>query len=386
MNDISTIVAPEKSTHCVETFILKELIKHPDADTLSVIKIGDTDYTYVAKTEEWIPYVNQTVAWIPPDSLVNTTMSCFNFLIKDAKYDKNSDTPGVYARIRQRKIRGIVSYGILIPLNSTHDEDDLILVLDVHHYDPDIIALKSNKNKLYMGGEVAASPSGVFYKYDVDSFLKYGRKCFVEGEDIIVTQKLHGANSRFVFKDGKMYCGSRTEWKKEYSSPPTITLEQLTEAQGEDLGKLTYEKHVLNFKSKKNMWWQVLEDTLALRAFCEKYEGYCVYGEVYGQIQKGHSYDAEPGKNKFRAFDILTPEGCWVPKFIAMDLAEEEGLPWVPLIGFYKFNFEEILKLAEGNSLIGKGIKEGVVISPVAERWDERFGRTQLKIINPEFK
>ena len=50
---MSSTLSQEKSNRALEVFPLPKLEKHPNADTLSIIKITDTDYYYVGKTEEW---------------------------------------------------------------------------------------------------------------------------------------------------------------------------------------------------------------------------------------------------------------------------------------------------------------------------------------------
>jgi TRAP-type mannitol/chloroaromatic compound transport system permease small subunit len=62
-------------------------------------------------------------------------------------------------------------------------------------------------------------------------------------------------------------------------------------------------------------------------------------------------------------------------------------LPWVPIVAEMSYKFDEVIKLAEGNTLSqGQHIREGVVISCIKERSDPKYGRAKLKVINPDFK
>lgn len=384
MNDqnSSTLIAETKSTHRVETFILGQPAKHNNADTLVVFKIADTDYVYVAKQDEWMDKIGKLVCWIPPDSIVDMTRPEFSFLAATSKD----------GRVRAKKIRGIVSYGLLIPAPEKSElspGDDAALLLSVKHYDPEINNTKNKSNSA--GSEAANAPSGVYPKYDVDSGMKYANKVFTVGEIVYCSEKIHGCNSKFVYKDGQMYCGSREEWKKEYSSPPNITLEELITKTGDtERAKDIYEKSVLNFKPKKNMWWQILDKTPALRTFCESHPGWCVYGEIYGQVQRGYAYGITPGSNEFRAFDILMPTesgGRWLDAQEFMDTCDQFNIPRVPSLGFIHFDMNKLLELAEGNSMVpgAKNIREGIVIRPSKERYDTRLGRVNLKLINPAY-
>lgn len=382
----TTIVAEEKSTHRVETFVLGELVKHPNADSLSLIKIADTDYSYVGRTEDWQNRVGKVVAWIPPDSLVSVARPEFNFLAVDAKYDANSnpDKLGGFARIKAKKLRGTVSYGLLVPFEGEPGQD-AAQALNVQHYEAPLD--NSNKNGL-TSGEDAKAPAGVYPKYDVDAFLKYGRKVFTPGEPVVVTEKIHGANARYVFKEGSIHCGSRNLWKKEYSTPPDITLEQLKSRIGDDAkAEEVYQRVVVNFKPKKNLWWTALENTPQLKQYLEKNEGFAVYGEVYGQVQN-LKYGAKDGEVFFRAFDILQPDRTWMDADQFLQVCSDNEIPHVPVLhNSLPFDFDILVGLASGNSLIpgAKHIREGVVVKPTKERWDEKLGRVNLKIINPKY-
>jgi RNA ligase (TIGR02306 family) len=378
-----------KHHHLIEAFRLPPLTKHPDADTLSVVKIPETEYTYVAKTSEWEATVGEEVAWIPPESLVDVSRPEFAWLANEAKYNENSekDKLGRYYRVRAKKIRGVQSYGIMVKLPNIALPANLNEYLGVIHFEAPANT-GGNKNGIVTSNEVTTPPSGNYPKYDVESFMKYGRKIFKEGEAVYVTEKVHGANSRYTYKDGQMYCGSRTEWKKEFPSPPTLTLEELTVKVGDEArAKQIYDKAVTNFKPTKNMWWKALDNTPGLKEFCEEYQGWCVYGEVYGQVQN-LTYGARPGEIWFAAFDILKPNGQWCGSDEFIACCQTFGIPTVPVISSsLELNFEQIINLASGASWVpgANHYREGIVVKPVKERYHEHFGRVMAKIISPEY-
>jgi RNA ligase (TIGR02306 family) len=383
----STLVN-EKSTHDVPVFPVPPLAKHPNADTLSVWTIPGTDYSYVGKTADWEGRVGMPAAWVPPDSLVPVARPEFAFLAPEAKYDADShpDKLGGYARVKAKKLRGVVSYGLCVPIEALlpATEGTTADFLGVKHYEPPITG--GGAKGAMTGGEVASAPNVFHVRYDVDAYLKYGRRMFTPGEPVWVTEKLHGANARYVYSGNAMHCGSRTEWKKEFASPPQVTLEELmAKVKDEARAKEIYERVVVNWRPKRNMWWDALENTPALRAFCEAHPDHVVYGEVYGQVQKGFGYDAPAGGVRFRAFDIMVG-GRWLspPDFFA--LCDTHAVPTVPLIkANTSFDFDAVAALCEGQSLLASHIREGVVVAPAAERWDSRVGRIKFKIINPAY-
>lgn len=194
---------------------------------------------------------------------------------------------------------------------------------------------------------------------------------------------VHNCNARYVFHDDTMHCGSRTEWKKEYPTYDHLTVEKLVE-QGMDLAKaVAVIDGVKNRPVQKNLWWQALDATPALRAFCEANPGVVVYGEVYGAVQN-LSYGHKKGEVSFAAFDLMK-DGQWVDAEQALAMAREHNLPWVPLMSEapIPFDFDKICEMAEGQSTVpgADHVREGVVVSPLKERRDDYAGRVKLKFV-----
>lgn len=389
-NSDSTLTSKVKSTHVVETFVLPPLVSHPNADLLSIAKIAETDFTYVAATKDWSDHINKLVCWIPPDSIVDSSRKEFAFLGN-----------GGPVRVRAKKIRGINSYGILVLApEGLKPGDNASEVLGVTHYDPEILQqvenIKNPKKKNMSPIESTTPPSGDFPKYDVDAFLRYSKKVFKEGEIVVVTEKIHGANAKYTFKDGIMYCGSREEWKSEFSSAPKITLEELTANIGDAVkAQEVYNRIVIGHRPKKNMWWSVLDSIPQIRQFCEKHPGWCIYGEVFGNI-KNFKYNAAENQILFRAFDILVPSNPiqrwvnsrWLNSDEFISTCDEAGIPRVPVLGIIPYNFDTIVSMAEGNTtLVGakEHIREGCVVKPIIDRWDHSLGRVSLKLVSPQF-
>lgn len=61
------------------------------------------------------------------------------------------------------------------------------------------------------------------------------------------------------------------------------------------------------------------------------------------------------------------------------------GIQTVPKIGVIPFDFTKLCELVEMPSILGGGTREGLVIKPVKERFDERLGRVLLKLISNKF-
>jgi RNA ligase (TIGR02306 family) len=303
-----------------------KLETHPNADSLSLVHVGD--FQCVVKTENWKD--GDLAVYIPPDSVVPETKE-FEFL-------------GNHRRIKAKKLRGKWSVGLLIPAKPGDKVgDDCMERLGIIHYEPQI------HGHFTTGGDNVMPPPGFFPKYDVFNFRKYSQ-LFQDGEEVITTEKLHGASCRFTCINDIMYCGSRNFWK--YEDP-------------------------------KNLWWKALSNCPVLDAWLRHHQDLAVYGEVFGNVQN-LKYGATNGQIYFAAFDILRGD-TW------LDFDEARGigapLPWVPLVFRGKFDKAQILELAEGDSKWpgASHYLEGVVVKPVHERTDKEIGRLQLKIVGNRY-
>jgi RNA ligase (TIGR02306 family) len=324
-----------------------KLEKHPNADNLSLVQIGG--YQCVVRTDEWQD--EQLAVYIPPDSIV-PFKEPFKFLGENR------------LRIRARKFRGEYSYGLLIPApDGAQEGDDYASHFGVEHYEPPI--------PMPTGGENVHAPPGIYVKYDVENYKspKYNH-IIQEGEPVVITEKIHGANARFVFTDNQMWAGSRKNWKK-YDS--------------------------------KNLWWMALAQNPWIEEWCRAHPDHTLYGEVFGQVQN-LKYGTKNGEVRFCVFDILK-DGKWLPYSATIDLKIDGSfaffdknhlkpiypsplfLGWVPILYVGPFKKELALKLAEEDSDIegANHYREGVVIRPVEDKWDNKLGRVQLKIVGGKY-
>ncbi len=349
------------STHQVLVVPVK-LENHPNADSLSIVRVFG-GYPVCVRTEDWR---NQSLgAYIPPDSLVKVSLSEFSFLEKQANAEG-------YARIRAIKLRGCVSMGLLVPAPpDTNEGDDVTELLGVKHYEPPVM------NHVIHGDSIKG-PEGYFPKYDIDSMRKY-HYLFEEGEPVYVSEKLHGAFMRCVYKeksinkdiprnewtefDGDMFVGSRSQWKKG--------------------------NYKIRKEGKKNLYWTAYYNTPEIEKFCKDYPNYVLCGEVYGQVQN-LKYGTKPGEIRFAAFDIRTSddENRWLNPNEFIDLTKQYNIPRVPLIGeSIPFNLETIEELSNGRSLIedANHHREGCVVKPLIERRSDEIGRVFLKMVGSDY-
>lgn len=174
---------------------------------------------------------------------------------------------------------------------------------------------------------------------------------------------VHNCNWRGTFYNNRMWVGSRRQWKKE---------------------------------NKNTVWWKVLEQNPWIEEFCRENEGQFLYGEVYGWIQNLR-YGHNRNEFSFKAFDILDPQGLkWMNawdfyhtsfyKLNQTDGSNDEiKIQRVPLIYEGAYSEEKVRELISGKSLIADHMREGIVIRPFCERWNQEIGRVHLKAVSAEY-
>ena len=315
------------STHKCEV-VQVELREHPNADALSIADVFG--FQCVVRTEDWRD--GDLGVYIPPESVVPDS-------------EEIKALGGMGGRIKAIKLRGVVSMGLLIHApEGAAIGDDLMDRLGVTHYEPPL--------PMSSGGEAEKGPAGHWPHYDVENFRNsaYG-SLLVPGEEVVITEKIHGGNSKFVWAEGRQWAGSRKEWKRE------------------DAG---------------NLYWQALLQNPWLGEWCRAHPGLAVYGEVFGQVQN-LKYGAGRNSIFFAAFDILSENGQWLGWDDSQAIAN--GLQWVPILYRGAFDADMAKELSEGDSSVpgAKHLREGVVVKPTTERWSQEIGRVQLKIVSSRY-
>lgn len=325
------------STHRVDVIRIKEILPHPAADTLGIVNING--WTCCVKLDQF--KVGDLACYIEPDYVVQTSRPEFSFLGKDGKTE---------FRIRVCRFRGVLSQGLIVPLDPSfglNEGDNALEALGIKRYEP--------PEPFITGGNNEGGPSGIYSpKYDVESYQRY-RECFVEGEPVVATEKLHGTNARYIYSSNsnRMYCGSRTLWKE---------------------------------KTEKSVWWKALKQNPWIEIWCKANPDKILYGEVFGQVQT-LKYGSGQNEFFFAAFDILD-KNRWLHYY--EDLESISSVPdfkWVTEVYRGPFNEKLLMDEAEKDSVWpgAKHYREGIVIRPERERYDDRVGRVLLKIVSNRY-
>jgi len=312
----------------VEVVTIGPVRKHPNADTLSITAIND-GYPVIFRTGDF--QEGDKAVYLPVESLVPLTDPRFAFLA-------GKDKPKERERIRAKRLRGIFSMGLLTKADPAwvvgqNVQNDL----NITKYEP--------PEPLGIGGEDIKDP-GFFPHYtDIEGLRRFPH-LLKEGEEVVITEKLDGVNGRWLWREEQCWVGSHNLFKKE---------------------------------NPDNLWWKAaLQEQLPEKLKSFPWVG--VYGEVYGSVQSLH-YGLPAGKVKLALFDAIdTRTRSFYNDAEFEALCKTLGVPRVPVL--YRGPWSDALRgLAEGSSTLANHVREGIVIRPVVERFEEALGgRLILKL------
>lgn len=369
----------KKSNHQVNIVRLPAPRVHTNADTLELFDIGG--YQVVVKKGQFKE--GDLAVYIQPDSVVPQTEP-FKFIWENY-VGLDGTVPEKRRRITVRAFRKEWSEGLLMPLTdfnvsefnggsfvSFREGDDVSDIIGITHYDPDAgrestVADTAHSPrrrypktlrgwfwfvlyKLGLAGRSAQKNLALevafnFPVYDVEAYKNF-KNVLQPGDRVHVTEKIHGSNARFVFVEGVMYAGSRTQWKQRGD----------------------------------NVWWKAVEQHPEIEQWCIANEGHVLYGEVVPTQRQGFDYGYGNGRVGFFAFDVLMPDGTWAwPGNVGFGLC-------VPVVTVGAFD-ESMLALADGQTLVpgAKHIREGIVIRALDRERVARLGRVHLKVVSNKF-
>lgn len=333
-----------------------EITQHPNADTLSITQVDGRPV--IIRTGEYQP--GDLAIYVPIDSLCPVDDPRFAFLAQ--KHRLNVDGK---ARLRAARLRGVFSMGLLVRFEgdtlSSGAVDLLTGSAHGHQFKPDAVLGQDMREHLRIdiwepqefGLAPDAEPDpGFLPVYDIESARKWAPVVLEEGEEVVICEKIHGANSRFAWHgvrggEPRLWCGSRTRFPR---------------------------------KAPGDLWWSVAERE-SLEERLSRFPGIAIYGEVYGQVQDLRYGEKGAGLVAFDAYDIASK--TWLDYDAFWDITGQMGLARVPIL--YRGAWLPALAgFAEGDSLLAeyngaKHVREGWVLRPVRERQHPGLGRVILK-------
>ena len=308
------------SEFAVQVVRLGSSMPHSNADTLSITLVHG-GYPCIIRTGEFNE--GDLAVYLPVDAVLPDV-------------ERWGWLKG-HLRIRAKRLRGVFSMGLLVAADPLWVEgQDVREELGVTKWEPRLDLLMQTES------EHAPGLGDTTYT-DIEGLRRWG-DVLNEGEVVSITEKIHGANGRFCWHDGRLWVGSHRHWK---------------------------------LRNERNLWWRAafqadLERRLSLMP------DVVFYGEVFGQVQ-----DLKYGRDLDVAFFDSMP--LQTRRYDDVDVfmmrCAELRLPHVPILYQGAWDKQSVLSLAEGMSILASHVREGFVVRPMRERFDERVGRVILKYV-----
>lgn len=346
------------STLKVEVVTVDKILPHGGADKLEIAVVKGW-HCVVSKNSFG---ENDAAVYFPIDSVLPVEVETKIFG-PESKVKLNN------SRVRTIKLRGVVSQGLLVApkvigLHKFKVGDDLTEILGVKKYEPPAAPWEGFKG----GGGNLPKQNPNFHRYTSIENIKNHPHVFHPDDEVIITEKLHGTNSRFgyVLREQKHPLSFLGRWFRRFGNFEYAVGSHNRQV-SEDAKNL-YAEVARKYKLKK-----ILKD------------GEVVYGEIVGpKIQKHYLYGcSEP---TLVVFDIFK-DNQYLPFDDMKNRAGELGLLVVPVLWRGKFKDAPLSTLVSGDSVFAPSqkVREGVVVRPVKEEYDYNVGRKVLKVISPEY-
>lgn len=370
---------------------------HPNADRLEVACIGaEGGWETCVKKEVFHP--GDLVVYIPPDSLLPRQLHEHLGITNYCGELPASSTEAAegFRRVKAARLRGYKSFGTLMTFQDIDkylgyvsgasiakclaEGEDVALLLGVKKWIP--------KEKVLCGE--AATPCSWFHRYTDIQNIKNHPGLFKDGEQVIISEKIHGTNCRV----GLAADITTEDGNEPYILPANGHLTWMA-------GSNTVQRKEFDSENRKSRYWEPL-DNQKLRDMIEwiaEHKQGCfsvvVFGEIFGAGVQDMNYGLI-GKSDFRVFDIAINGDYmdWSQARACCDLFE---VKYVPELYEGEFSQEVVEQFTDGPTTLSKPDqitckfkgREGIVIKPVKERTEPELtkgnGRLILKSVSVDY-
>jgi len=407
---------------------------HPNADRLSIIKIGGFD-CISGKLEDGSHRYNtgDLVVYIPEAAVVPEWI-----LRKLGFWDQNCGTlSGSHGnRVKAIKLRKIVSQGILFPVTKSMIPDSTLPLstFTVHaeytqkdidelrfHFDSGNAGLENEEYEAAIaevdalvpgnirasmnvaeGDDVAAflgitkyEPTvpvsmqgkigtlfGYTKSYDIENLQK-NMNAFEENEPVVMTEKLHGTLCQVGYltnlpeeKANDVFLASENPKIHSYVTSKGLAKSGLIQKNSDDNQENIYVKAYKDYFDNEQVVNAVKSLMEAESAYNKASINVYVFGEVFGKGIQDLGYDTEPTFNVFDVYVSLNGEnnGYYLNDKFLEQFCTEAGLNRVPVLYRGPYSIEKATEVRDGKTTLGNKshIREGIVIRPTIEKYNVR--------------
>lgn len=371
-----------------------KIAPHPNADAIEIAQVGD--YQSIVKKGQ---FKNGSLAVYIPEQAVLPEWLLKSMGFWDAIKGKGALSGSLGNRVRAIKLRGVLSQGIVLGGVQFHTGDELVVgcpdaetgghtwchmnfaegqdaaeFLGIVKYEP---ALPSHMKARVIGVDYENT-----HHYDFDN-LKKKPELFEDGEDVVITEKIHGT----LIQVGVVPSKSANE--KYYGGRVVVS--------SKGMGRQGY---ILDHDDPTNLYAQAAKKAGLFDAVLDVLGPVAdstgrpvfIVGEVYGKTPSGAGVqDLTYGGEElaFAAFDICVGNRgseAYYPWTKFLITCIDMKVRTVPLLYIGPYSKEVVLEHTDGKDTIsGTHIREGVVVKSVEETPSQHFGRKIAKSVSEAY-
>lgn len=327
------------SSLIVEICKIEKVEAHPNADKLDICIIKG--WQCVVPKGRYKD--GDLITYVPIDGLMPVELS-----------DRLGMTQylGKNGRVKCARLRGQPSFGVIFDNEKNLPEgSDVAIEYGIEKYMPPV----------RVGSGDSASDNPLFPRYtNIENFRNFPN-IFQPGDEIVVTEKIHGRNCRIGMVESVLMAGSHKVIRKRPE----------------------------NDDYSQSMYWypaSLIGVVSMIETLSQHGKSIVVYGEIYGPLAQNYDYGVPPGEMGFSVFDILV-DGNYLDHDVVAAVCVAHAVKMVPEIyrGPYQ-DIEQIKTMASGNPTYGgTHCREGIVVKSTIEKHSEKIGRHILKYISDEY-
>lgn len=383
------------STFSCPVVRVSEVVDHPNADRLSIVKLEGLGYLCISgKLEDGSPRykTGDWVVYIPSDSVLP------EWLLKDMGFWNAETGRGMLAgsagdRVKPLKLRGIFSEGVIFPTLPMSIPDACMLEVTIIHNGNDgmpMLRVGEDASEVLgitkwslpipaaMSGEVASVAEAAL-TYDFQRWESVP-DIFAPGEVVVATEKLHGTCCIIQYFPDM----DHPEMFSDHAGYRSITVS----SKGLGGQGLVFKNNPAN---ANNLYVRALGTLLAdhdlagLLHSMSKVDGgihpVAILGEVFGKGVQDLDYGTT--KPTFRVFDMRIGQEWLSPDAVAY---WGRDLPRVPVLYTGPFDQAAIEAVRDGVTTVGgTNVREGVVVRSLISNEHPLHGRRMAKFISPAY-
>jgi RNA ligase (TIGR02306 family) len=324
---VSSLIVPVAYIHDVRP--------HPNADSLDIAEV--LGWQVVVKRGSFAN--GDHVVYFPPDTLLPKELSdrfgVTQYLSKQ--------------RIQSTRLRGEPSFGLVMPVEdlSWQVGQNVAEYYGVSKWEPPV----RDRGRHPIANEHQVPRNPLFPQYTEIQNLRHFPDLLLDDETVVITEKIHGTNSRIGMVEGEWLAGSH----------------RIQRGPGDDL----------YWSPRDQAEWMV-------SVLGKVHKQVILYGEIYGAEVQSLDYGCL-GHEGYAAFDLMI-DGRYLDWHSFQVLCHIYQVETVPMLFMGTFSLEMVRKLSKGNTrLSAQHIREGVVVKPIVERSHPKIGRVVLKYVSDDY-